>query len=111
MNEVRTGVHAHTVHIDLAHGRALMMRFDEEALRWCSITEDVAGEGILYHVVNSFHRESVAPTTANCHVVFSGDITEDSRVVQQFKRFFSAVELDAEHAELGESSLLMHLMK
>ena len=111
MNEVRTGPHAHTVHIDLAQGRALMMRFDAEALRWCSVTEDVAGDGILYHVVNSFHREGVDPTAANCRVVFSGGITEDSPIVQQFKRFFAAVELNAAHAELGESGLLMHLAK
>jgi hypothetical protein len=80
-------------------------------LRWCSVTEDVAGDGILYHVVNSFHREGVDPTAPNCRVVFSGGITEDSPIVQQFKRFFAAVELDAAHAELGESALLMHLMK
>ena len=111
MNEVRTGARAHTVHIDLAHGRALMMRFDADALRWCSVTQDVAGDGILYHVVNSFHREGLDPTAVQCRVVFSGGITEDAPVVQQFKRFFETVELDAAHAELGESALLMHLVK
>ena len=111
MNQVRSGDGAHTVHIDMAHGRALMMRFDAEALRWCSVTEDVAGDGILYHVVNSFHRDGVDPPAANCRVVFSGGITGDSPIVQQFKRFFEAVELDAAHSELGESALLMHLVK
>ena len=111
MNEVRTGAHAHSVHIDLARGRALMMRFDAEALRWCSVTEDIAGDGILYHVVNSFHREGVDPTSANCCVVFSGDITEVSPIFQQFKRFFATVELVSAHAELGESALLMQLLK
>ncbi len=111
MNEVRTGEWAHTVHIDMAQGRALMMRFDAEALRWCSVTEDVAGDGILYHVVNSFHREGVDPTSVPCRVVFSGGIDEDSPIVQQFNRFFAAVERQAAHAELAESALLMHLVK
>lgn len=111
MNEVRSGDWAHTVHIDVAPGRALMMRFDAEALRWCSVTQDVAGDGILYHVVNSFHREGLDATGAQCRVVFAGGITEDSAVVRQFKRFFEAVELDSAHAELGESALLMHLIK
>ena len=111
MNEVRSGDWAHTVHVDVAHGRALMMRFDAEALRWCSVTHDVAGDGILYHVVNSFHREGLDATGAQCRVVFAGGITEDSAVVRQFKRFFEAVELDSAHAELGESALLMHLVK
>lgn len=111
MNEVRTGACAHTVHIDLAHGRALMMRFDAEALRWCSVTQDVAGDGILYHVVNSFHQDGVDPTSAQCRVVFSGAIDEDSPILQQFKRFFEVVELASAHAGLGESALLMHLMK
>jgi len=111
MNEVRSDGSAHTIHIDVAQGRALMMRFDAEALRWCSVTQDVAGDGILYHVVNSFHREGLDPTAVQCRVVFSGGITEDAPVVQQFKRFFETVQLDPAHADLGESALLMHLVK
>ena len=111
MNAARAALSAHTVHVDVADGRALMMRFDASGLRWCSVTEDVAGDGILYHVVNSFHREDVDPTAAQCRVVFSGGITEDAPIVHQFKRFFETVELASEHAELGESGLLMHLAK
>ena len=111
MNAARAAASTHTVHVDVADGRALMMRFDASGLRWCSVTEDVAGDGILYHVVNSVHREEVDPTAAQCRVVFSGGITEDAPIVHQCKRFFEAVELASAHAELGESGLLMHLAK
>ncbi|HBP44946.1 MAG TPA: hypothetical protein DD635_03535 [Flavobacteriales bacterium] len=111
INEARDCGETHTVRVDLAHGRALMMRFDADALRWCSVTEDVEGDGVLYHVVNSFHREGLDPTGLRCEVVFSGGIDERSSILKQFKRFFESVKVEQSQAELGESSLLIHLLK
>ena len=36
--------------------RALMSRFDEGRLAWCIVAEDVDGDGVLYHAVNSLMR-------------------------------------------------------
>lgn len=111
MNNARVGGWEHTVRVDVARSRALMMRFDAEALRWCSVTEDLAGDGILYHVVNSFYREGLDPTAAPCRVVFSGGIDKSTPIFQQFERFFDAVELESSQSDLAESALLMHLLK
>lgn len=94
-----------TVRIDVGGKRALMMHFQDDALRWCSVTEDVGGDGILYHVVNALHRDGVELDNARCKVVFSGEVEE--RVVEQFQRFFAAVERSGDE-ELGSSALLMH---
>lgn len=96
------------VRVDIGEARALMVHCRDGALRWCSVTEDLAGDGLLYHVVNALHRDGVEASDASCRVVFSGLVEEDSPVVVQFRRFFSAVEVEQRHAELGASALLMH---
>ena len=105
LNEARGDAWDATVHIDVGEQRALMMHFRDAALRWCSVTEDLAGDGILYHVVNALHRDGVELESARCKVLFSG-LPQD-RVLSQFKRFFTSVECDA-NAVLGSTGLLLH---
>ena len=94
-----------SVHIDVGEKRALMMHFRGDALRWCSVTEDLEGDGILYHVVNALHRDGVELGNAQCHVVFTG--VPEERMLSQFRRFFASIERGP-HVELGSTALLMH---
>lgn len=108
VSEARTNGWASEVRVDIGEGRALMVHCRDGALRWCSVTEDLAGDGLLYHVVNALHRDGVEASDASCRVVFSGMVEEDAPVLVQFQRFFQNVEVDLRHAELGGASLLMH---
>jgi hypothetical protein len=69
------------------------------------VTEDLAGDGILYHVVNALHRDGVELDNARCHVVFTG--VPEEQMLSQFRRFFASVERGL-HVELGSTALLMH---
>jgi len=84
--------------IDVGLNRALMCRFDEGELAWCMVTEDMQGEGVLYHAVNSMVRsggdaaaEDARQRTA---VVFSGSVESHPGMMKQFTRFFPHVEIE-----------------
>lgn len=108
VSEARTNGWTSEVRVDIGDKRALMMHCRNGALRWCSVTEDLAGDGLLYHVVNALHRDGVDASDPTCRVVFSGLVEEHASVLAQFRRFFSTVEEASSHQELGTAALLMH---
>ena len=109
VSEARTNGWTSEVRVDVGDGRALMVHCRNGALRWCAVTEDLAGDGLLYHVVNALHRDGVEVSDPSCRIVFSGLVGEDAAELKQFRRFFQAVELEPRHPELGAAALLMHV--
>ena len=109
--------------IDVGTSKALMSRFDEGRLAWCIVAEDVDGDGVLYHAVNSLMRNDFEEGLENglhrTRVVFSGAIENNRRMIRQFERFFPHVEVDEgglqwkteAPAQVGEWNLLSHALR
>lgn len=79
------------IFVDIGAERALMARVEGGALVWGMVTQDMEGEGILYHVVNALYRADQAPGTAGTMVFLSGEVEVNDPRWLSFERFFPRV--------------------
>jgi len=98
MREMRTQSSLSCVAIHVGHERALMSLFAGGELMWSMTTDDLAGDGILYHVVNGLTRQGYSDK-AEIEVWFTGRVQEEGELMQGFRRFFNRVELKVPEVE------------
>ena len=96
--ETRKNVSAGCVAIHVGHERALMALFAEGGLMWSMTTDDMAGDGILYHVVNAIKRQE-RTEELEMEVLLTGQVEENGELMQSFNRFFERVEVKAPEVE------------
>jgi hypothetical protein len=87
--------------VHVGHERALMSLFANGQLLWSMTTDDVAGDGILYHVVNAMKRHELEDDL-DMEVWFSGQLDEEGELVQRFGRFFERVLVKKPSVEWAE---------
>ncbi len=79
--------------VDIGNSRALLARLDEGKLMWAMVTEDLEGEGLLYHIVNALHRDGLEPESSKAKVLLSGNVELEDVWFSVFERFFTEVEI------------------
>ena len=87
--------------VHVGHERALMSLFANGELLWSMTTDDLAGDGILYHVVNAMKRHELEDGL-DMEVWFSGQLDEEGELVQRFGRFFERVVVKKPSVEWAE---------
>ena len=87
--------------VHIGHERALMSLFANGQLLWSMTTDDIAGDGILYHVVNAMKRHELEDGL-DMEVWFSGQLDEEGELVQRFGRFFERVMVKKPSVEWAE---------
>lgn len=81
-----------SVVIDVGTDRALMAVFAAGKLIWSMTTEDLEGDGILYHVVNAMRRNQLDPAIETS-VTLSGQVEPSDALITSLERFFTSVEI------------------
>ena len=79
--------------VDIGVHRALLARLDQGRLMWAMATEDLEGEGLLYHIVNAMHRDGLEPANSGSKIVLSGEVEHGDAWTLAFERFFNHVEI------------------
>ena len=79
--------------VDIGVHRALLARLDQGRLMWAMVTEDLEGEGLLYHIVNAMHRDGLEPANSDSKIVLSGEVERGDAWTLAFERFFNHVEI------------------
>lgn len=79
--------------VDIGVHRALLARLDQGRLVWAMVTDDLEGEGLLYHIVNAMHRDGLEPATSDSKIVLSGEVERGDSWTLAFERFFNHVEI------------------
>jgi hypothetical protein len=79
--------------VDIGVQRALLARFESGRLMWAMVTEDLEGEGLLYHIVNALHRDGLEPASSGAMILLSGDVERGDAWTIAFDRFFNQVEI------------------
>tara|TARA_B100000768_G_C11274461_1_gene375137 strand:+ start:167 stop:961 length:795 start_codon:yes stop_codon:yes gene_type:complete len=90
--ELRRTPRGGCVAIDVGNERAMMALFANGKLIWSMTTEDLEGDGILYHVVNAMRRQKL-DETFDTSALFMGNVEQSGDLVKSFERFFSSVEV------------------
>lgn len=98
MREMRTQSNLGCIAIHIGYERATMALFTGEELMWAMTTDDLEGDGILYHVVNAIKRQEDADNM-DMEVWFTGRIEDESTLLNSFRRFFNRVEVKVPDVE------------
>jgi hypothetical protein len=104
VRKLRTQSSLGCIAIHVGYERAMMALFTGGELMWSMTTDDLAGDGVLYHVVNAMKRQDVTENV-EMEIWFTGRIQDDSALANSFRRFFNRVEIkvpDLEWAHLPD---------
>ena len=88
------------ISVDIGTHRALLARVNEGKLLWAMVSEDLEGEGLLYHIVNALHRDGLEPASSGAKVLLSGEVKPDDSWFRVFGRFFNQVEMASSDIEV-----------
>jgi hypothetical protein len=80
------------ISVDIGTHRALLSRVEKGKLLWAMVSEDLEGEGLLYHIVNALHRDGLEPQSSGAKVLLSGEVEAEGAWIGVFNRFFMDVE-------------------
>tara|TARA_B110000285_G_C15098336_1_gene603457 strand:- start:34 stop:816 length:783 start_codon:yes stop_codon:yes gene_type:complete len=88
--------------VDIGLTRALLARLEEGQLKWAIVTEDLEGDGLLYHVVNAMHQDGLEPAASGAQIMLSGEVERGDAWHSVFNQFFSQVKIvQPEMKEVG----------